>query len=165
MAGFSRGKYSQAISDRSGQAFPYTEMVKEWNGSLVHISEYEAKHPQLEPKPKGADPEALQNARPARTEPPVARILDANPLIVTTGSSTISVFEESHGRSTGDIVRFRDGSGLFGIQSVNINKATGYTITVTGVDNYIFNVDNDTATQNGRIGGGSISAGPVILQS
>ena len=25
---------SQAISDRSGQAFPYNEMVKEWNGSL-----------------------------------------------------------------------------------------------------------------------------------
>ena len=31
---FARGKRSKAISDRSGQAFPYTEMVKEWNGSL-----------------------------------------------------------------------------------------------------------------------------------
>jgi hypothetical protein len=44
---YASGKRSQAISDRSGQAFPYTEMVKEWNGSLVHISEYEPKHPQL----------------------------------------------------------------------------------------------------------------------
>ena len=42
---YARGKRSKAISDRSGQAFPYTEMVKEWNGSLVHISEFEAKHP------------------------------------------------------------------------------------------------------------------------
>ena len=25
-----------------------TEMVKEWNGSLVHKSEFEAKHPQQE---------------------------------------------------------------------------------------------------------------------
>ena len=43
----SRGKHAQAISDRSGMAFPYNEMVKEWNGAFVHISEFEAKHPQL----------------------------------------------------------------------------------------------------------------------
>lgn len=61
---FARGKHSQAISDRSGQAFPYSEMVREWNGSLVHISEYEAKHPQLEPKPTTADGQGLRNARP-----------------------------------------------------------------------------------------------------
>ena len=42
------GKYSNAISDRSGMEFPYKEMVKEWNGSMVHKSEFEAKHPQLE---------------------------------------------------------------------------------------------------------------------
>ena len=44
------GKYAKAISDRSGMEFPYSEMVREWNGSLVHISEYESKQPQLEPK-------------------------------------------------------------------------------------------------------------------
>ena len=37
MAKLSRGKYSQAISDRSGMAFPYREMVTEWNGSFVTI--------------------------------------------------------------------------------------------------------------------------------
>ena len=36
MSSYARGKYAQAISDRSGQAFPYREMVKEWNGSFVH---------------------------------------------------------------------------------------------------------------------------------
>lgn len=60
---YSKGKYSQFISDRSGQAFPYTQMVKEWNGSLVHISEYEPKHPQLDPKHHKADAQALINAR------------------------------------------------------------------------------------------------------
>jgi len=65
---FAKGKRSQAISDRSGQAFPYTEMVKEWNGSLVHISEYEPKHPQLDPKVYGADPEGLLNARPQQPD-------------------------------------------------------------------------------------------------
>lgn len=58
------GKYSLAISDRSGQAFPYREMVKEWNGSFVHISEYERKHPQLETRHHKADGVALRNARP-----------------------------------------------------------------------------------------------------
>ena len=60
----SNGKYAQFISDRSGQAFPYKEMVIEWNGSRVHVSEFEAKHPQLEPKPHTADPQGLLNARP-----------------------------------------------------------------------------------------------------
>ena len=54
---FAKGKYSKAISDRSGLEFPYTEMVKEWNGMLVHSSEFEPKQPQLDPKPKGSDPQ------------------------------------------------------------------------------------------------------------
>ena len=58
---YAKGKYSQSISDRSGQAFPYREMVKEWNG----------KHPQLDPKPHMADPVALWNARPQRSAPVV----------------------------------------------------------------------------------------------
>jgi len=57
------GKKSKAISDRSGCQFPYLEMVREWNGSLVHTSEYEAKHPQLDPPYHAADPQAIQNPR------------------------------------------------------------------------------------------------------
>jgi len=60
---FARGKRSLAISDRSGQQFPYLEMVKEWNGSIVHISEFEAKHPQLDPPYHPADPQALKSPR------------------------------------------------------------------------------------------------------
>ena len=61
---FARGKFAKAVSDRSGLAFPYNEMVKEWNGSLVHYSEFEEKHPQLKPRKHTADPEALKNATP-----------------------------------------------------------------------------------------------------
>ena len=61
---FARGKFAKAVSDRSGLAFPYSEMVKEWNGSLVHYSEFEEKHPQLDPKKHKTDPEALKNATP-----------------------------------------------------------------------------------------------------
>jgi len=60
---FATGKRSKAISDRSGQAFPYKEMVKEWTGALVHISEFEPKHPQLDPPYHKADAVALRNAR------------------------------------------------------------------------------------------------------
>ena len=63
MPRYATGRYAKRISDRSGMAFPYNEMVKEWNGSTVHISEYEEKHPQLEPLPIIDDPQALENAR------------------------------------------------------------------------------------------------------
>ena len=61
---FAKGKHSKAISDRSGLEFPYTEMVKEWNGSIVHKSEFETKHPQIRRKHVKADAIALQNPRP-----------------------------------------------------------------------------------------------------
>ena len=67
---FATGKRSKAISDRSGQAFPYKEMVKEWNGSLVHISEFEPKHPQLDPPYHKADAIALRNTRSQRFQQP-----------------------------------------------------------------------------------------------
>ena len=56
--------------------FPY-KGHEEWNGSFVHISEFEKKHPQLEPKRFTAEPQGLRDARPARTEPAVARLLGA----------------------------------------------------------------------------------------
>ena len=70
MARFAKGSRALAISDRSGAAFPYREMVKEWTGAWVHISEFEPKQPQLEPHPVGADPQGLIHARPARVEFP-----------------------------------------------------------------------------------------------
>ena len=44
MSNLSSGKYAKFISDRSGQEFPYSEMVIEWNGARVHTSEFEKKH-------------------------------------------------------------------------------------------------------------------------
>ena len=46
MSNFAKGKFAKFISDRSGMEFPYKEMVTEWNGSKVHISEFEPKQPQ-----------------------------------------------------------------------------------------------------------------------
>jgi hypothetical protein len=109
MGKYASGKRSLAISDRSGMAFPYTEMVREWNGSLVHKSEYEPKQPQLEPKPAGSDPQALFNPRPQPASKTSLILLDTNPFtsIIYSGTTYVNVFSEDHQRSAGDIVRFR----------------------------------------------------------
>ena len=73
MPKFATGKNALAISDRSGMAFPYNEMVKEWNGSLVHYSEFEPKHPQIKRRRTIADAIALQNTRPQRFQQPTNR--------------------------------------------------------------------------------------------
>ena len=91
---FARGKYAKAISDRSGMEFPYSEMVREWNGMLVHKSEFEAKHPQLEPRAYGAEGHGLSNARPAREETNVLAILGPNPFeTISAGSGIIKWIE------------------------------------------------------------------------
>jgi len=87
MAKWATGKRSQAISDRSGQAFPYNEMVKEWNGSLVHISEFEPKHPQIRRRRTVADAIALQNTRPQRFQNPQTVALNDATLADSGGAS------------------------------------------------------------------------------
>ena len=179
------GKYAKAISDRSGFEFPYNEMVREWNGSLVHKSEFEPKHPQLELGTHAADQEGLMNARPDRVENSVATILKPNPFeTIAASSGIINVSEQGHGRSTGDTVRFRGApstSASFntpqsfdGVTGTNVAKAAGYSITVgkrdssgniTQTDNfYHFTVDTNTATTGGISGGGEgCSSGPATL--
>ena len=98
MAKYATGKYAKAISDRSGMEFPYNEMVREWNGAFVHVSEFEPKQPQLEPKPMNGDSISLRNVRPDRTETAVPNLLPVNAFTITDGSTTVSVNEPNHGR-------------------------------------------------------------------
>jgi len=98
MTTFASGKHALAVSDRSGQVFPYKEMVREWNGSWVHFSEYEPKQPQLQPKPTSADPQALQRSRPARTALPTPAVLNDNPFLTEIGT-TVIVTQTNHNRS------------------------------------------------------------------
>jgi len=180
-----RGKYAKAISDRSGMEFPYHEMMREWNGSLVHRSEFETKHPQLEIRAKHGEEQGLMNARPDRTENEVIAILGPNPFeTIAASSGIINVSEFAHGRSTGDTVRFRgtlatsatfnNPKNFDGITGSNVAKSAGYSITVgkrdssgtiTQTDNfYHFTVDTNTATSGGVSGGGeNCSAGPATL--
>jgi len=165
MSKFASGQRSKAISDRSGMAFPYQEMVKEWNGSFVHRSEFEAKHPQLTPNAHRGDSQALENARPDRVETAVPNLLKTNPFKTgTSGTSAITVTEVAHGRSSSDIVRFRDAITFDGITATNLNRSAGYTITKVDDDSYTFTVSTDTATTGSINGGGFRSyAGPATV--
>ena len=185
MPKYASGKHAKAISDRSGLEFPYNEMVREWNGSLVHMSEYEPKQPQLEPKPMSADAISLANIRPARTENPVSYFLPVDAFETYAASSgVINVTAPGHGLTTATTYRFRGaplaitasgGSFQFtnpesfdGISGSNIAKAAGYSIT-TGLyvndarvstdyavaNFFFFTVDTDTATKGGVSGGGN----------
>ena len=163
MANLSRGKHAKFISDRSGMEFPYKEMVKEWNGSRVHVSEFEAKHPQLEPKTHVGDPQGLQDARPARTEPATQNLLPGNPFSLTSGSGTVTVTEPSHGRSTNDRVRFRNVQGSpGGLTASTFENGSGFSITVTGTDKYTFAAGSN-ATVTETSGGMTVTAGPVTI--
>ena len=185
---YASGKHAKAISDRSGMEFPYNEMVREWNGHMVHKSEFESKHPQLELRSRSGDAQGLFDVRPDRPESEVARPLAPNPFqTIAASSGIINVFEKSHGRSTSDTVRFRgpiyttsdpdafnNPIGFDGVTGANLAKAAGYSITVgkrdssgnitNTVDFYHFTVDTNTATTGGISGGGnSCSAGPATL--
>ena len=152
MATFATGKKAYAISDRSGMRFPYREMVREWNGFLVHYSEYEAKQPQLDPKPVGSDPQALRNPRVQQEDTPQLILLTPNPFesIIYSGVTYVNVYSQDHQRSTGNIVRLRGNAqvitaGSGGAFTPNLqqfaniptfdnvsdlNNANGFTITV-----------------------------------
>ena len=159
MGKYASGKYALAISDRSGMAFPYSEMVREWNGSLVHYSEFEAKQPQLSPKPVGSDPQALYNPRPQPASKVSLILLNPNPFtsIIYSGTTYVNIFSEDHQRKAGDIVRFRgppvvttagpggdDSADLKNLQAFgniptfdnvsDLNNATGFTIALGQID-------------------------------
>ena len=185
MAKYATGKYAKAISDRSGMEFPYREMVREWNGAFVHVSEFEPKQPQLEPKPMNGDSISLRN-NPFET--------------FKAGSGIINIFAPGHGLTNGTTHRFRgsvttspgtgtpynpntgaSGTAVPGFSSIlnfdgisgsNIERSAGYTITtglyktVSGIDQRIttdysltnffhFTVATNTATVGQTRGGGN----------
>jgi len=108
MARYAQGKFALAVSDISGQSFPWNEMVTQWNGLFVHYSEFESKQPQLDPKPSAADPTALPKTRPQQPPADALRFLEFNPLVTyAAASGIINVKSLDHQRSYGDTVRFR----------------------------------------------------------
>ena len=141
MARFAKGSRALMISYRSGAAFPYREMVQEWTGAWVHNSEFEAKQPQLEPHPVGADPQGLQHAFPARTEFAVQDILPNNPFTTNT-NTTLNVSFPSNQINEGEThVRFQAVKQIVGgvaISTLELSTTLNGAINST-VDTVILN--------------------------
>lgn len=177
MTRYASDKYALGISDRSGIAYRMKNMRKEWTGILVGNDEWESKQPQLDTPKFMADPQALKNARPDRTEPAVTVLLPFNSFISgASGSSVVSVLEPGHNRATDDTVRFRDvagfgrdAAGTGGFTSGAIEDSDGYSVTKIDSDLYSFDVSDSGSTEtSGRAekgGGGDASAGPVTVSA
>ena len=195
MSKYATGKHAIAISDRSGLQFPYREMVREWNGAFVHVSEYEPKQPQLEPKPISGDGIALNHVRPGRTEPATTVRIPNNGFETYAASSgIINVFSPGHGLTDNTTYRFRgppttsagsaftysNPASFDGIAGSNIAKSAGYTIRTGRYKNdardassdyitgnfFFFTVDTNTATSGNIKGGGyGCSVGPVTIEA
>ena len=83
----------------------------------------------------------------------------------TNGSTTITVTEINHGRSTNDTVRFRNVEGSpGGLASTAYTADSGFTITVTTTDEYTFTLGS-TPTITEQSGGMTVTAGPVTLDA
>jgi len=151
MTTYASGKHALAISDRSGLAFPYLEMVREWNGAWVHFSEFEPKQPQLEPKPTSADPQALHRARPSRVALPTPAALNNNPFTTEVGT-TVIVTENRHQRSTGDAVRFYQVKNpVGGVAISTFELSTTLATTITATDTSIVLTDGSEFPTSGYI--------------
>ena len=167
---FAAGKLTWAICDTCGQRYRLHQLQEQWDGFKTCPECFDPKQPQLEAPPVGADPQALLNPRPDRTEPVSQSLLVNNPFLTTQGSAEITVFEDNHGRSTGDTVRFRNAVAFDGFTSNTINDPDGYSITVTANpttdilnyynNTYTFTALSGTAITGTRGGGVECTVGP-----
>ena len=158
---FASGKKAWGICDISGFRYRLRDMKKTWDGFLVGPDQWSPKHPQLNPPHFTADAEALRNPRPARTEPVADALLTNNPFLSTAGSAVIKVFEDDHGRSTGDKVRFRGAEAFDGFTSGTLVDPDAYSITKVDADTYTFSAVAGTGTSGARGGGAFVSVGPA----
>ena len=99
---FASNKNAYGICDISGFRYRLKDMRKTWDGLLVGPDQYDPKHPQLQPRHKPADPEALRDPRPntdfevgqgkvVTTEDPIGAMIIGNKLT----ASVYQVFEFS----------------------------------------------------------------------
>ena len=118
---YARGKHAFFISDRSGMRFPYSERIREWTGLIVHTSEFEKKHPQLEPSNNVSDAVALKEPRPD-----TSNIFNAKFKFPVLNETTLR-FEDPFPVARGQV-----GTVTFGGDVITPTNATVTGVTATG---------------------------------
>lgn len=77
----------------------------------------------------------------------------SNPLVVTSGSTTITVTDSSHGASDGDWVVINSATATGGISAETINRMAGYQITYIDANSY--SIQSPDAATSSATGGGT----------
>ena len=77
----------------------------------------------------------------------------SNPLVVTNGSTTITVTDNAHGASDGDWVVINSATATGGIPADTINRMSGYQITF--IDTNSYSIQSPSAATSGATGGGT----------
>jgi hypothetical protein len=170
MSSFASGKKAYFISDRSGFRYPYKDMRREWNGSVVGPDEFEPKHPQLGPFRKVGDSQALKDARPEPEEPTAfivfsttgkdiipSSINDLTVLNTSVGTVTVSTSETSSssvtvtptGVSASAQLGFVAQNGVSGatsLGSVTVYQLFAVTVVNDGGNKYFLDGSNQTGS-------------------
>ena len=145
MGKFAVGKKAYGISDRSGFRYRLNDMQKEWTGMLVGRDEFEVKQPQLNPRRKVIDPQALRDARPDRVEPTV--VYAGLPLVTDPSLGPVTAFGQ-----VGSVTVIGTAAG-----AVNVNvSGVGATTAVGSVahfSKFVITVANPGAGNRYYVGG------------
>ena len=125
MGRYVSGRFALRISDRDGMAYPYNEMVQEWTGAWVHISEYEPKSPLLNPTNHPTDAQSLQHAKP--------QIADATIEVGVVGiaPNSFQALDETTTLSDGSVVTVKSMMPLNIQQPSKITKMQSFLGNVT----------------------------------
>ena len=125
MGRYVSGRFALRISDRDGMAYPYNEMVQEWTGAWVHISEYEPKSPLLNPTNHPTDAQSLQHAKP--------QISDATIKVGAVGvtPNSFQALDETTTLSDGSVVTVKSMMPLNIQQPSKITKMQSFLGNVT----------------------------------
>ena len=154
MSSFASGKKAYFISDRSGFRYPYKDMRREWNGSVVGPDEFEPKHPQLGPFRKVGDSQALKDARPEPKEPTAfivfsttgkdiipSPINDLSVLNTSVGTVTITSTVSSSSSTTAS-----SNIGTSAVGSVAVYQLFIVTVVDDGGNKYFLDGSNQTGS-------------------
>ena len=77
-----------------------------------------------------------------------------SPLATTSGSTTVTVTDSGHGAKTGDFVVIESATATGGIAADDLNRMSGYQITLVDANSYTITVDS-AATSTVTSGGGT----------
>ena len=75
---FASNKNAYGICDITGFRYKLRDMRRTWDGLLVGPDQWNAKHPQLDPKPAPIDPQAIRDARPDQADDSVKFLVYTN---------------------------------------------------------------------------------------